>query len=228
MQLDSIGVGEGWRCLDVGAGGGSVTRMLAERVGTTGSVFATDLDTRLLDGLDSDRVEVRRHDLTEEPLPAEAFDLVSARLVLMHLPARLLALQRLVAAIRPGGWLAAMDPDFTTVELIPTNPVWERAWSAFLDALVAGGWDPRYGRRLCGDLRALGLIEVEGHSVAGYGPGGALRMRLLSLTLERLRERMLALGAVDDEIDAARAMLEDPACTFSSQTTWVVQGRRPA
>jgi len=28
-QLDAIGVGEGWRCLDVGAGGGSVTRMLA-------------------------------------------------------------------------------------------------------------------------------------------------------------------------------------------------------
>jgi hypothetical protein len=24
-QLDAIGVGEGWRCLDVGAGGGSVT-----------------------------------------------------------------------------------------------------------------------------------------------------------------------------------------------------------
>src|ERR1700751_1074716 len=44
-QLDAIGVGEGWRCLDVGAGGGSVTRMLAERVGSTGSVLAVDLDT---------------------------------------------------------------------------------------------------------------------------------------------------------------------------------------
>lgn len=43
-QLDAIGVGEGWRCLDAGAGGGSVTRMLAERVGRTGSVLAVDLD----------------------------------------------------------------------------------------------------------------------------------------------------------------------------------------
>ncbi|MFZ0976038.1 MAG: hypothetical protein WAN22_27700 [Solirubrobacteraceae bacterium] len=47
-QLDAIGVGEGWRCLDVGAGGGSVTRLLADRVGSTGSVLAVDLDTSLL------------------------------------------------------------------------------------------------------------------------------------------------------------------------------------
>ncbi len=68
-QLDAIGVGEGWRCLDVGAGGGSVTRILAERVGISGSVLAVDLDTSLLDELASDRVEVRRHDLLSDQLP---------------------------------------------------------------------------------------------------------------------------------------------------------------
>ena len=68
-QLDAIGVGEGWRCLDVGAGGGSVTRMLADRVGSAGSVLAVDLDPRLLEELASDRVEVRRHDLMSDPLP---------------------------------------------------------------------------------------------------------------------------------------------------------------
>ena len=82
-QLDAIGVGEGWRCLDVGAGGGSVTRMLAERVGSAGSVLAVDLDPRLLEELASDRVEVRRHDLMSDPLPQAAFDLVHARLLLM-------------------------------------------------------------------------------------------------------------------------------------------------
>jgi ubiquinone/menaquinone biosynthesis C-methylase UbiE len=39
-QLNAIGVDVGWRCLDVGTGGGSVARMLAERVGSTGSVRA--------------------------------------------------------------------------------------------------------------------------------------------------------------------------------------------
>jgi 2-polyprenyl-3-methyl-5-hydroxy-6-metoxy-1,4-benzoquinol methylase len=54
-QFDAIGVREGWRCLDVGAGGGSATRLLAERVGDTGSVLAVDLDTRLLAPLASAR-----------------------------------------------------------------------------------------------------------------------------------------------------------------------------
>jgi precorrin-6B methylase 2 len=68
-QLDAIGVGEGWRCLDVEAGGGSVTRMLAARIGSTGSVLAVDLDISLLEGLPSDRVEVRRLDLMADQLP---------------------------------------------------------------------------------------------------------------------------------------------------------------
>src|SRR5262249_20063454 len=67
--FDSIGVSEGWRCLDVGAGGGSSTRLLAQRVGETGSVVATDLDTRLLEPLAGGSVEVWRHDLVADPLP---------------------------------------------------------------------------------------------------------------------------------------------------------------
>jgi SAM-dependent methyltransferase len=155
-QLEAIGVGEGWRCLDAGAGGGSLTRILAERVGATGSVLAIDLDTTLLEALASERVEVRRLDLLAEELPAASFDIVSARLLLMHLPSRLEALSRLIAAARPGGWVTAIDPDFTTVELIGANPTWERSWSVFLDALVAGGWDPGYGRP--GERHAGGWI----------------------------------------------------------------------
>ena len=68
-QLDAIGVGVGWRCLDAGAGGGSVTRILAERVGATGSVLAVDLDISLLEGLASERVEVRRHTCCQTGCP---------------------------------------------------------------------------------------------------------------------------------------------------------------
>ena len=43
-HLDDLGLGEGWRCWEVGAGGVSVPRRLAERVGTSGRVLATDID----------------------------------------------------------------------------------------------------------------------------------------------------------------------------------------
>jgi SAM-dependent methyltransferase len=226
-QLDAIGICEGWRCLDVGAGGGSVTRMLAERVGCTGSVQAVDLDTSLIDGLASDRVEVRRHDLLAGPLPEAEFDLVHARLLLMFLSPRLGALERMVSAARPGGWVASVAPDFTTVAVSPTSVVWQRAWSQFLDAAMAGGWDPGYGARLYGDLLAAGLVNVHADCFLRRSAGGSLESRLLSLTFERLRDRMVLLGADSGEIDEAQRLLAEPDSAITSPTTWVAHGQRP-
>ncbi|MBV9165141.1 MAG: hypothetical protein JO321_13955 [Solirubrobacterales bacterium] len=202
--------------------------MLAERVGSTGSVLAVDLDVSLLDELASDRVEVRRHDLLSDQLPEGEFDLVHARLLLMFLSPRLGALQRLVSAARPGGWVASIAPDFTTVALSPPNLVWQRVWSRFLDAAMAGGWDPAYGVRLCGDLRAAGLVEVHADHISRCHPGGSLPCRLLSLTVERLREQLILLGADRSEIDQARRLLEEPGTTITSPTICVAHGRRPS
>ena len=41
-RLDAIGVAAGWRCLEVGAGGGSVARNLAARIGIGCRVVAAD------------------------------------------------------------------------------------------------------------------------------------------------------------------------------------------
>jgi ubiquinone/menaquinone biosynthesis C-methylase UbiE len=226
-QLEGIGVGPGWRCLDVGAGAGSVAWMLAELVGSSGHVMATDLDTRLLEQLRCQTIKVVRHDLLSDPLPEAGFDLVHARLLLMHLPARLAALRRLAAAVRPGGWLAIIDTDFTPAEVWPASPAWSRVWAAFCDGVVAGGWDLRYGRRLCEDLRTLGMVEVEVEQVGWWQPGGALAPRLLSLTIERLRDRMRTLGADDEDIDEARRILEDPATTVRTPLTSIARARRP-
>jgi SAM-dependent methyltransferase len=226
-QLDAIGVGEGWRCLDVGAGAGSVTRMLAERVGTTGSVLSVDLDTTLLEELASDRVEVRRQDLMSDQLPRDSFDLIHARLVLMFLSPRLGALQRLASAARPGAWLALIEPDFTTVAVSPTSSLWQRIWSQFFDAAMAGGWDPGYGARLFSDLHAAELVDVHAEYVTRCHPGGSRSSRLLSLTVERLKEPMVLLGADRDEIEAARRLLDEPARTITLPMTCVARGRRP-
>ncbi len=226
-QLDAIGVREGWRCLDIGAGGGSVTRMLAERVGDTGSVLAADLDTSLLDALAGGRVDVRRIDLMSDELPTAVFDLVHARLLLMFLSPRLAAVERLVNAARPGGWVASVAPDFTTVRVSPGGLVWQRVWSQFLDAAMASGWDPAYGARLHGDFRAAGLVDLHADYISRSAPGGSLLSGLLSLTIERLRGPMVLTGTDSGEIDEARRLLEDPATTIASPTTCIARGRRP-
>src|SRR5215217_8216005 len=85
-HLSAVGLAPGWRVWEVGAGGPSVPTWLAGRVGTSGRVLATDIDTRWLDGTPG--VDVLRHDVAAEPPPDGPFDLVPARLVLVHVPDR--------------------------------------------------------------------------------------------------------------------------------------------
>ena len=225
-QFDAIGVDEGWRCLDVGAGQGSATRLLAERVGATGSVLATDLDTRLLEALAGDRVQVQSHDLLADPLPDAAFDLVHARNLLIHLPSRLEALRRLVSAVRPGGWIAIGEVDFTTIEMSPSTAAWKRTRSAFWDAAIAAGWDIRYGARLLSDLQALDLADVEGEYVVRDERGGSPSAKLFAHTLERLRERMVSLGAGVDDLDEAHRLLRNTDVGFRAPSISIGRARR--
>ena len=222
-MLDNIGVQEGWHCLDVGAGAGSVTKILAELVGPHGTVLAIDLDTRLLDRLASEVIEVRRHDLLSEPAGVD-FDLVHARHVLMHLPYRLQALSCMVGAVRPGGVLAVGDVTMADVSLARRNPQWERAWSALLDALICVGWDPSYGHRLTGDLEALGLTEVCSEESRCYRRGGSDFARLLAGTVERLREKI---NATPSDIDEMLRLLADPTTGFFTPTVIMAWGHRP-
>jgi 2-polyprenyl-3-methyl-5-hydroxy-6-metoxy-1,4-benzoquinol methylase len=102
--LDELGLGSGSRCLEVGAGGGSMAEWMARR---GAKVTAIDIDTRFIESLASDSIEVRRVDLRTDALPQDEFDLVHARLVLEHLSDRRQILDRLVGSLRPGGWTSS-------------------------------------------------------------------------------------------------------------------------
>src|SRR5947209_5223066 len=80
-----LGARSGWRCLDVGAGTGSLASALASMVAPAGQVVALDVDARFLDPLASDHLHVIQSDVTQDALPAADFDLVHARLLLEHL-----------------------------------------------------------------------------------------------------------------------------------------------
>ena len=105
----AIGVSEGWRAWEVGAGGPSVPRWLAERVGPRGRVVASDIDTSWLGG--PGPFEVIEHDVARDRSPSGPFDLIHARLVLVHLPQRAAAISSMVAALAPGGWLVLEEAD---------------------------------------------------------------------------------------------------------------------
>ena len=111
-RLADLGVSEGWQCLEVGFGAGGVALWLADQVGSTGRVVATDLDPRFLDGHGRANLEVRKHDIAADPLEEAAFDLVHARLRPGMVPDWQRALERMISAVRPGGWLVLENVDF--------------------------------------------------------------------------------------------------------------------
>jgi SAM-dependent methyltransferase len=215
QQLSERGVRPGWACLEVGAGGGSIARWLAERVGPQGRVLATDLNPAAFGEID-DRchwLTVRQHDLTSDPLPAASFDLVHARLVLSWLPEPVDALARLVPALAPGGWLVLEELDF--VSAVPDPAMQDDAAAVFARVLHAHtvvlsenhGYDPTFGRRLHGLLTSAGLANVNAVGRVSMWRGGEPGGELWRLTFQQIRQPMLDTGLVDDtDIDMAMAL----------------------
>jgi SAM-dependent methyltransferase len=229
-HLRARGVGAGWRCLEVGAGAGSVARWLCGQVCPGGEVVATDIDTRFLETRSDANLRVLRHDITADNLPPAAFDLVHCRLVLAHLPARQAVLSKLAAALRPGGQLVAEEMDCVSV-VAGADQLGGRAFNAAVassnDVLRAWGFDPGYGRLLLAGLATAGLADIgtEGH--VQLLPGGSPGATAWQLTFEQLRRDMVALGLDQATIATAIGACEDPGFTFMSQVTMTAWGQLP-
>lgn len=233
--LETVGVRTGWYCLEVGAGAGSVARWLADRVGLNGSVVATDIEPRHLSPLAAEypNMEVRRHDIVDDPLPTGAFDLIHARLVLEHLPARDQALQRLAESLAPGGWLVIEAIDFGSEAADPAlgDESMERftRWHAAQTRFLAdNGFDLTFARSLARRLRGLGLRDVQTDGRASTWWGGAPGGELWRLSAAQLRDPLLAGGYLDrEEIAGIDTMLASPEFAATSPLIIAAWGRRP-
>jgi SAM-dependent methyltransferase len=240
QQLTSLGVGEGWQCLEVGAGAGGIAGWLADRVGDTGHVLATDLDTRFLDDRFSDgrgraNLDVLTHNIVTDPLDGVAFDLIHARAVLVHLPEWRQVLDRLVDALRPGGWLLIEDVDFggATARMLarystapaPTVAAMERVYLGIAAVFEAAGADPSFGVRLTGALADAGLAEVSGELHAPVVCGGTENWTRGSV--EQLAERMVATGlATAADIELFLRLSADPSAYYLPPLMVSARGRR--
>jgi SAM-dependent methyltransferase len=203
-HLAALGLGPGWRVWEVGAGGPTLLSWLAEQVGPDGQVLATDIDTAWMH--DTPGYEVRRHDVGVDPPPEGPFDLVHARLLLVHVPQRDRALAAMTSVLRPGGWLVAEEADPALQPLVcpdetgPAQQLANRLKVGFRQLLAQRGVDLAYGRTLPRRLRAAGLVDV---AADAYFPiTGAACTELERATVEQVRARLVASGiATPPQID---------------------------
>ncbi len=111
-HLERIAIAEGSRCLEIGAGNGSLSQWLAQRVGNKVMVTASDINIDLMRGIAVDNLKVIRLDVVKDQPPDAPYDLIVIRALLHHIPERRAVISRLVDWLKPGGWVLIQEPDF--------------------------------------------------------------------------------------------------------------------
>jgi SAM-dependent methyltransferase len=241
--LDGIGVEPGMTCLDAGCGGGDVTLELAARVGPTGRVVGMDLDEEKLAVARAeaalagvDHVEYVRGDLTAAALEP-VYDVVHARFLLTHLPDPVEGTRRLAEAVRPGGVLALMDIDFTSIAMHPRRPAYDRFVELYVATARARGGDPYVGLRLGELLEAAGLEDVRMRAAQAAGRRAEGRERdvkaMPALTMELIGDATVGEGVATAEtvqttLDELRAIAVDGTTLVLLPRTIAAWARRPA
>jgi SAM-dependent methyltransferase len=207
---------------------------MAERVGLAGHVVAIDVDTRFADDSGWPQLEVRQANILDGHLEEGYFDVAHARAVIEHISEHEAALERMIAAVKPGGWLVIEDVDFggTTAATAAKyvyppqyRDIGERVYLAVEAVFRSIGADASFGPRLPGILKEMGLSEVGGEVRAPIVQGG--RGQFVGHSLEQLRPRLVGTGLItDDEIQTFLDLAADPASHHLPPMLVSVWGRR--
>ena len=168
-QLENLGVRTGWRCLEIGAGAGSVAAKMAELAGPE-NVVATDLSLAFLGPLADLGVTVLHHDVATDDAPGE-FDVIHTRFVLEHLPERDAVIKRLSSWLKPGGWL--LIEIGTTLPELSSHSATRQTMAALARVMTDRvGTDPKWARSLPVPLEAAGLVDCAAEGVVLPARGG--------------------------------------------------------
>lgn len=230
-RLYATGLTTGWRCLEVGPGAGSLMQWMGERVGPAGEVVALDLSTRFLPARHPDHVEIQQGDIRTAPLPEGSFDLVHARYVLIHLPDYEIALSRMLATLKPGGWIVLEEPDFSASRGIAGEAAQLAAMQHINHAIhlmyESRGMDYALGLKLLPLLQAGGLRDLSMENDAPVSAGGSDLAKMMAMSARQLRDKYLATGVVSEaDLQRYGQLAEDPQSRAVYYATVAVTGQK--
>ena len=230
-RLSDTGLSAGWRCLEVGPGAGSIMKWLGKMVGPTGQVVAVDISTKFLADQNGSNVEVRQDDIRTISLPLRQFDLVHARYVLIHMPDYEAALDRMLACLKPGGWIVIEEPDFSASRGV-SGPEEELASvhkvNQAIERMYRGlGMDDRLGLKLPSLLQRRGLRPLTVENDAPLSAGGSGMAMIMRWSAVQLREKYLATGVVtESDLDRYGRFADSPETWAIYYATVAVSGQK--
>lgn len=236
-MLDALGVGPGWRCLDLCCGIGGITDLLDARMRPGGACIGLELDpakvavaTRWAGELGLETVRYVQGDAFRSGLEPGSFDLVHARFALGVIPGGTAILRHALELVRPGGLLFLEEADIDGFCCHPELPEWEAALQAMVDCFQRNGADMRLGRKLHTLLAEAGLRDLRVRAVRPALRCGDPMAMHLPETLWALRGSILELGLMTAEafeatVAAVTRHLADPRTMVLSFTMVQAAGR---
>ncbi|HEY3894882.1 MAG TPA: methyltransferase domain-containing protein [Pseudonocardiaceae bacterium] len=224
--LGSLPIDESWRCLEIGAGMGSIAYWMAARC-FDGRAVAVDIDTRNLDPHRSSNLEIQEVDIVTHDFAHSSFDLVHARAVLCHLAAREEVLARVYEWISPGGWLVVEEVYTLPVGASP-YPAMNRYAAAAEQAARGRGADMRWGNRLPGIMAQLGFAHIDVETRPRLVGSSGLPDELWRINLEQAGRHLARSGLLTKaELDECLDLLDDPTFLDIRYIGIAVWGRKP-
>jgi SAM-dependent methyltransferase len=238
-RLRELGLRSGQTAIDLGCGPRGILDLLAETVGPDGRVVGLDADPAHVAAArqctfshELANVEVLAGDARHTGLPAESFDLVHTRTLLVTIPEPAEVVAEMVRLARPGGLVASQEADAEFSVCYPPLPEWDRLWSLFGASFPRAGADLRLGRRLTELFREAGLTDVGATVHASCYPAGHSRRTVIPDLVRSLHPVILSLGLAGErelaDVDAAvRAHLADPRTLIMPHLLVTAWGRKP-
>ncbi|MGH7821633.1 MAG: hypothetical protein ACREQ9_17860, partial [Candidatus Binatia bacterium] len=154
------------------------------------------------------------------------------RALLIHLREPKRALERMVAALRPGGWLLVEEPDIGSAGA--ANP--DHPQASWFDRVRADAYetmcrlsrlDFTFGRRCPRLLEDVGLLDVASETTSWVCRGGDMGAKFEQMNLELMSGFWRAASLRDDDHDALSRLYDDPSFAFFHWAMVGAWGRRP-
>ena len=224
--LQGLPVNASWRCLDLGAGAGSIAYWLADQC-RNGYVVAADIDVRFLDRVRPGNLEVRQLDVGRDGLTAGSFDLIHVRSLLCHVPARDTVLAQAVEWLAPGGWLVVGEPYMFAPDTSPYPPL-RRFYRAVDERWIAQGSDMQWARRLPGLMAQAGLQQLGVVTRSNCMGLGGVHDAFALASIRQIGDIMVKDGDITQaELEEMVALFDDPTFVDVRSVFITVRGQKP-
>jgi ubiquinone/menaquinone biosynthesis C-methylase UbiE len=224
--LHHAGLKEGWKCLEIGPGAGSILGWMAEIVGDSGIVVGLDKNTKYIKQLDHTPIKIVEG-MIQDFKYDQQFDLIHARYVFIHNTNAAKLISKTTELLKPGGILVVEEPDFTVARWIDDRyeKGGNRVNQAICKMFQAKRLNPAYGTQVGLDMASSGLNINRIDSEMHLEFGGSRVAKVMSASTEALKEKYIETGECsEDDVGTYIKGAKDPRSFATYYATMSIVG----